>query len=53
MPQNDLFPSTPDRFDLDDVLTCREHRERVESSLLSGDWGWVDDLPEPGERKAA
>lgn len=53
MPRDDRFSTTPDQFRLDDARGCGDHEDRVQASLVSGDWGWVDQLPEPGERNAA
>lgn len=53
LPRNDRFQPTPDQFRPDDAVGCGEHEARVEASLVSGDWGWVDQLPEPDERRAA
>lgn len=51
LPQNDRFPTLQDRFRLDDARGCGEHEARVKASLVSGDWGWVDELPEPVESR--
>lgn len=53
MPRDDRFSTTPDQFRLDDARWCGADEARVQASLVSGDWGWVDQLPEPDERKAA
>lgn len=42
----------PDSFRTEDALGCGEHAERVTLSLVTGDWGWVDQLPEPASERS-